>query len=393
MSEIYFDNSATTRPYEECARIVYDALLSDFANPSSLHRAGNDVRKKIEAAREEILKTLSADAQRYKLVFTGGGSEANNLAILGTLRSKKWHSKPKILAGAGEHPSVTNALLCAEAEGAEVVFISTAGGEIDMEMLAREADERVVFCTFMTVNNETGALYNVKEAFSAVRRRAPECVCHTDAVQAYLKTNLSVAALGADMISISAHKVHGPKGIGALIVNSDVLKRRLLSPVVYGGGQETGLRAGTENSPYILGFAASAKKAREEMPKLKSTALDLYEYIKKAVGELDGFSINEPKTRVNHIISITMPDIKSETMLHHLSAYGISVSSGSACSSHSQDTSPALAAFGLEREDADCTIRVSLCAQNTREEAERFIAALSEGASRLVRIRRTKRKK
>ncbi len=386
-SGIYFDNSATTRPSDGCVRAICGMLSECYANPSSLHTAGNEAHKKVEAAREEILATLGTDSSKHRLIFTGGGSEANNLALLGVARSKNWHFKPKMLVGDGEHPSVEKCAAQLEREGFEVVRIPTVGGEIDMDALRAHADGRVVLCSFMAVNNETGARYDVQSAFRAIRAAAPDAVCHTDCVQAYLKIMINANTLGADLISISAHKIHGPKGIGALVVRPEIFKRRILTPVIFGGGQEYGLRAGTENSAYAVGFAEAAKESRAAMRELDRRAGEIYVYIRGCIEndpQLAGFSLNAPKSAVPYIISITTPNIKSETMLHFLSGEGIYVSSGSACSSHSRETSPALRAFGLDPDAADRTVRVSLSRYNTLGEAERFIDALKKGARTLV---------
>ena len=389
--KIYFDNSATTRPSERCVRAISEALSEDFANPSSLHAEGYEVHKKIEAARDGILATLGTDSHKHRLIFTSGGSEANNLALLGVGRSKSWHFKPKILVGDGEHPSVERCVDVLESEGFEVVHISTEGGVLDLDGIRRSADSRTVLASFMSVNNETGARYDVATAFRIIKEANPDCVCHTDCVQAYLKIMINANTLGADLISVSAHKIHGPKGIGALIVNPEIFKRKLLTPVIYGGGQEYSLRAGTENTAYIIGFAEAARESREAMRELNSRACEIYEYIKDRIEHdeaLAGFTINRPKNAVPYIISITTPNIKSETMLHFLSGEGICVSSGSACSSHSKATSPALRAFGLDLSSADRTVRVSLSRENTLEEAQAFVEALGKGASTLVGIKR-----
>ncbi len=391
MNEIYFDNSATTCISERCASRICETLMETYANPSSLHTKGYEAHTVIETARKKILSTLTSDTQKYKLIFCGSGSEANNLAILGVVRSKKWHFTPKILIGAGEHASV---LRCAEQlknEGTEVVYIKTEGGRLSIEQIEAEADSRVVLCSFMAVNNETGALYDIKKAFAAVKKKSPDAVCHADCVQAYMKMPIGISGLGADLISISAHKIHGPKGIGALALSSEILKRRLLIPVIYGGGQEMSLRAGTENTAYIAGFAEAADEARECMADFTLRSEEIYNYISGQIeggGELSGFKINRAEKHVPYIISITSPNIKSETMLHFLSGEGIYVSSGSACSSHSKETSAALSAFGLTSDEADRTIRVSLSRYNTVEQAKIFTEALANGARNLVGYKR-----
>lgn len=382
---IYFDNASTTKPSAAAVSAVTEALVAEWGNPSSRHDAGRGAKKKLESAKNTILSTLGARrAPSSSLIFTGSGTEANNLAILGVCRAKA--RRGRILIGAGEHASVDAAATAAEAEGFTVVRIPTKNGTLDIDRIAEETTKDTVLASFMLVNNETGALYNVAEAFAAVRAKAPSAICHTDAVQGYMKVPFTVRSLGADMITLSAHKIHGPKGVGALYVDGDVFRRREISPVVFGGGQEGGFRSGTENVPAILGFAAAAAEAFENITENREKINTLRLFIAEKVSLIDGVRCNIPEAAAPHILSITLPAIKSETMLHFLSERGIAVSSGSACSTHSRNLSAALLSFGFPEKEADTTVRVSLSEENTVAEAETFVSALSDGVAKLARI-------
>lgn len=383
---IYFDNAATTKPSSAAVKAITEALTESWGNPSSRHGMGRAARKGLEASKSTILKTLGAiRAPLSSLIFTGSGTEATNLAILGVCRSKT--RRGRILVGDGEHSSVSEAVLEAEKEGFEIVRIPTVGGVLDLDAVAAAVNENTVLATFMLVNNETGARYDVEKAFATVKRLRPSVICHCDAVQAYMKVPFTVKSLGADMITLSAHKIGGPKGIGALYVDQALFKRRELSPVIFGGGQESGYRSGTENVPAAAGFAAAAEESfacrADSMVKMS----ELREYIIDKLNSIDGVRCNLPKCPAPHIISVTLPKIKSETMLHYLWERDIAVSSGSACSSHSRSLSAALTAFGIPSEEADTTIRISLCADNSTDEADALASALRDGVSKLAKIR------
>jgi cysteine desulfurase len=239
----------------------------------------------------------------------------------------------------------------------------------------------------MLVNNETGARYDVEGAFKTAKETVPGAVLHCDAVQGYMKIPFTAASLGADMITISAHKTHGPKGVGALYIKDDIIRAKKTSPIIYGGGHEGGLRSGTENVPAILGFAAAIKALSENFAALTKRCSDVREHIINTLKiQCRDVKINIPPVAAPHILSLTVPGIKSETMLNYLSSCGICVSSGSACSSHGKLQSRALAAFGLSAADADTTIRLSFSGENTTAEADEFISALKDGIKRLCKI-------
>ncbi len=390
MNTVYFDNSATTRISEQALEKYIEVSRTVFGNPSSLHALGFAAEREITAAREAILRTLGSPAGT--LVFTASGTEANNLAIFGRLHAKERYRRgAKILTTAGEHASVSEVLRALGAEGVKVVEIPTAGGVLDAEALKREMTPDVVLITMMLVNNETGALYDLAAVSRLMKERSPEAVLHIDATQGYLKIPSSPRALGADMMTISSHKIEGPKGVGALYVSSELLKKRGLAPWILGGGQEGGLRSGTENVPGIAAFAVAATdgaagfSARAE----RTEALRAY-LLERLASEPSLADIRPvlPPRHAPHILNLTLPKIKSETMLHYLSSEGICVSSGSACSSNGGGhLSSALIAFGRTAAEADTSIRVSFSYRNTKEEVDLLVAALLRGLAKLSRIR------
>ncbi len=383
---IYFDNAATTKPCTSAVEAMTDALTVTWGNPSSRHGMGRDAKKALDAAKMKILKTVGAQrAPSSSLIFTGSGTEATNLAILGVCRAKA--RKGRILVGDGEHSSVAEAVAQAEREGFEIVRISTRGGKLDISAIEASVTKNTVLVSFMLVNNETGARYDVESAFKTVKKLCPTAICHCDAVQGYLKVPFTVKSLGADLLTLSAHKIHGPKGVGALYVDPDVYKRRELSAVVFGGGQEGGYRSGTENVPACLGFSASAEEMYGKMQQDIQKMTELREYTVDGLAELDEVRVNLPERAAPHIVSVTLPKIKSETMLHFLWERGIAVSSGSACSTHSRSLSAALQAFGIDPAEADTTVRISLSAENTREEADALMSAIRDGVAKLARMR------
>lgn len=383
--QIYLDNSATTALCPE-AKAAMTAAMDCYANPSSLHAAGAQAAAMLADARTAVGEALG---ERYlkdgQLIFTASGTEATALALLGTARAKARRSATVILTTDSEHPSVTRNLELLEREGFRIVRVPTKGGVLDMNTVRAHCNRDLFMVSMMLVNNETGAVYPVSEVFAAAKAGNSECICHCDAVQGFMKLPFTAKSLGADLITVSAHKIHGPKGVGALYVAPRILSARALVPVYGGGGQEFGLRSGTENVIGIVGFAAAVKAA---MPRRGEAAAQLAALSERLIAGLEQseISCNLPAKRASHILNITLPDIKSETMLHFLSQKGIAVSAGSACSSHAKAPSATLLAFGLTPDEADHSLRISLSADNTAEEIDTLLAALREGAAHLIRV-------
>ncbi len=385
---IYFDNSATTELSAVAKKKMTEAM-EIYGNPSSTHRAGIEARRLIDEAREQVASALGVGrVNAENLIFTASGSEANNTAILGSVYSKEKRRANRIITTDSEHPSVENGMRKLEKEGFEVIRISTRGGKVDEEQFAEALKEKVLIISMMLVNNETGAVYDIKKLFSMAKRKDPETVTHCDAVQGFMKIPFTPKALSADLVSISAHKIHGPKGVGALYISPEIIKQKKIIPYIIGGGQEGGYRSGTENIVGIAGFGAATAEARANFAENSAKIAAFRDMCEKIVTEA-GARPNIPcAMRAPHVLSVTLPDIKSETMLNHLSGQGICISAGSACSAHAKHMSSTLLGFGLTPHEADCTVRVSFSEYNTNEELEEFGRAFAEGVDGLVRISR-----
>ena len=390
--EIYLDNSATTALSSEVKRKMTEAMEC-YGNPSSLHARGVSAEHLLREARENILSALGVRGMAGgALVFTASGTEATNLALLGTAHAKSRRTANRIVITDSEHPSVENTALVLEKEGFELIRIPTKDGAIDTEALDCALTKDVFLVSLMMVNNETGARYDVEHAFRLAKARNPEVITHCDAVQGFLKCRFSAQSLGADLITLSAHKIHGPKGVGALYINKRILTRRAIIPTVTGGGQENGLRSGTENVIGIAGFGEAVRIGISSFIEDVTALRTLREHLIGRLLPLE-VKLNLPKGEAApHIVNLTLPDIRSETMLHFLSSRGIYVSAGSACSSHAKHPSSSLIAFGVSEEEAGHSIRVSLSKTNTRDELDAFIEALDEGIKTLVRVHRQKKK-
>ncbi|MBR6742523.1 MAG: cysteine desulfurase [Clostridia bacterium] len=385
--KVYLDNSATT-PLCEAAKAAILEAMECFGNPSSLHTLGQDAEKLIAKARTQIFAALGTRQDKGSVIFTSCGTEATSTALIGCAFAKERRDATRILTTDSEHPATLEALELLSKQGFEIIKISTRGGVLDMEQLCAALDKKIFLASFMLVNNETGALYSLKEAFTRIKRAYPNAITHCDAIQGFMRVPFTPQSLQADMVSVSGHKIHAPKGVGALYVSSELIKAKKIVPFIRGGGQEKGLRSGTENVMGIAAFGAAAADMKENFSSISENLSELYAYAVAKLSDLD-LRVNTPSgARVDHIINVTLPSIKSETMLHHLSADGIYVSSGSACSSHSSKPSGSLVAFGLSPAEADCSIRISLSRYNTKADIDALCTSLASGLSRLVRIKK-----
>ena len=387
MKEIYFDNSATTA-LSEAAKNAMKEAMEIYGNPSSLHAKGNAAKEVLEESRRKVGKTLGLrHATSDELVFTSCGTEADQLAIFGAALAKERRKGGTVITTDSEHPAVENAMERLEGQGFTVIRISTRGGVLDLEAFEKALAKKPFLISMMTVNNETGARYEIERAFAMAKEQNPDVITHTDAVQAYLKVGGFHRQPIADLLSVSAHKIHGPKGVGALLISPEAKKRKDLIPVQPGGGQENGMRSGTENLVGIAGFAAAAEEGFSNLDRSFTQLKRLRERAEELLGDLP-VKINQPSgAYAPHILSVTLPGVRSETMLHALSARGIYLSSGSACSSHSAKPSRSLLAFGLTPAEAETTVRISFSAENTEEEVCIFATALGEELNRLVRVK------
>jgi len=389
----YLDNSATTKPSETAVRATVEALEL-FGNPSSVHAEGVRSKHLLDSSRAKIADAIGAKRLNGgSVIFTASGTEANCTAILGFEAAKnriRSGKAPTVITTEGEHPSIENPISRLRDKGWNVIYIPTVSGELDLEYLRDELRhaENVVLAAIMMVNNETGALYDVKTAARIIKGAFPECHVHCDAVQAFMKTKLSVSLLGVDSMTVSAHKIHAPRGAAALWLSAETVKKKNITAILPGGGQESGLRSGTENLCAIAAFAAAASEAKESFSENLEKVTFLREYLEKSLSALadKGISVKRPVCGVPHIANITLPRIKSETMLNFLSGKGVYVSAGSACSASSGRLSHALRAFGCTDEVIDSSVRVSLSHTNTKEDIDALCAALDEGLDTLARF-------
>ena len=385
--EIYLDNSATT-PLSEASRKKIYEMTEIYGNPSSLHSIGQSAEKTVAEARKIILSALGVRAREGELIFTSCGTEATALAILGSAHAKQRREALRILTSDSEHPSVQKNLEALEKEGFEIVRIPTKSGILDLDAIEASLDKKIFLASFMLVNNETGAVYKVGEAFARIKSKYPEAITHCDAVQGFMKIPFTPAGLKADLVTVSGHKLHAPKGVGALYISADMIKKKKISPFLLGGGQEGGMRSGTENTIGIAAFGASVADISERAHECRERFAELYSYASERISSL-GIKINRPSGEyASHILNVTLPNIKSETVLHFLSADGVFVSSGSACSSHSSTPSGTLISFGLTPAQADCSLRISFSEYNTKEDVDALYESLKSALARLVRIKR-----
>lgn len=387
MKQIYFDNSATTRVLDCAADKAYKVMTDAYGNPSSVHGMGIEAGKILSDSRNTVSASLGIRQRgSHSVFFVASGTESDNMAINGVLYSKNFRFKPRIITTDSEHPAVMAQLNEAEKKGFDVVRLSTKGGIIDLDEFRRSLTPETVLVSVMMVNNETGAIYDVKRIFSEAKAINPDVITHCDAIQAYMKLEINPSRLGCDLMSISAHKIGAPKGVGALICDNSLITKKKISPIVFGGGQEQGMRSGTENLPGIAAFA-------EAVSYHKSRMSESYEHVKslrqRLVSALPcGVTVNTPLGEyLPHIISMTAEGVKSEVLVRALSSEGIYVSAGSACSSKKLKTSTVLTSFGLTPDEADSTIRVSLSAFNTEEETDIFCQTLEAILGRLVKKR------
>ena len=374
--EIYLDNSATTRICSEAAEKMIYIINNIYGNPSSLHSKGLQAEHEINDARKAVAGSLGVDVR--EIFFTSGGTEANNLAVFGAARAKKRQGN-KIVTTAVEHSSVFESCKALEEEGFEVEYITPEeNGCVSEKQLFDAIDENTVLVTVMMVNNETGAIFPVESIRQIVRKKNSPALIHCDAVQAYGKTAVKPYKIGCDLLTVSAHKIHGPKGSGALFIK----KGTHIKPIVYGGEQEMKIRPGTEALPLICGFGAAAQSigdVRENYLKM----WNLRDYAARKLLAIDGVKLNSPMNSLPCIINISAVGVRSETMPHFLEKKNIYVSSGSACAKGKK--SHVLSAMGLPTERQDSALRISFSKYSSYEEIDELAKAVEEGLKTLVR--------
>lgn len=370
----YLDNSATTRVSKTAAGKAYEIMTEIYGNPSSLHLMGMNAEKELELARKRVSGALGATSE--ELFFTSGGTEANNTALFGAAYAKRRSGK-RIVISSVEHSSVLEAAARLEQEGFEVVRIAPQiDGIIHPEDVAEAVNDDTILVSVMLVNNETGAVMPVKDIFEAARDKNDKIICHTDAVQAFGKLDFSPKKLGADLLSVSAHKVHAPKGCGALYI-----KRRVrIIPRQFGGEQEKKIRPGTEALPLIAAFGAACEEFDVEGN--GERVAELNSYARQRLLEIGEVVINSPENALPYVLNISAGRVRSETMLHFLEKREVFVSSGSACAKGKP--SHVLGAMGIDRDRADSALRISFSKLNTKADVDALCEGIAEGLGTLA---------
>lgn len=380
----YLDNSATTRCSERAKDLMVELLTRDYGNPSSLHGMGFTAEEYIKDARAKIAKTLKV--QEKEILFTSGGTESNNMALIGTALANR-RAGNHIVTTAIEHASVSAPLAFLEEQGFQVTRLSVdSNGRISLEELREAVGSGTILVSLMMVNNEIGAVEPIAEAAAIIKEKNPDAIFHVDAIQAYGKYRIYPKKTGVDLLSVSGHKIHAPKGTGFLYIRDKVK----IKPIIYGGGQQKGMRSGTENVP---GAAALGEAAAEIYENFEDKIERLYEirrHFIEGITRIEGVSVNGSagKDFAPHIVSVSVDGVRSEVMLHALEEKQIYVSAGSACSSNKPSVSSTLKAIGLKKELLESTVRFSFCVNTTMEEIDYAIEAMREMVPALRRYTR-----
>lgn len=372
--EAYFDNSATTKVLPEVIDVVVTTMQKDYGNPSSLHKKGIEAERYVRQAREVIAKTLKVSDK--EILFTSGGTESNNTALIGTAIAARGRKK-HIIISAVEHAAVSEPAKFLESRGFEVTVLPVDEyGIIDKSVLFDAIREDTLLVSVMYVNNEIGTVEPVAEIAEIVHKKNPETYFHVDAIQAYGKYRIYPKKLGIDLLSVSGHKIHAPKGTGFLYIRDGVK----ISPIIYGGGQQKGMRSGTDNVPGIAGLSKACEIAYRDFEKNQEHMYSLREAFIKGVSEIDGISVNGMTDRsfAPHIVSITVSGVRAEVLLHSLEDKEIYVSAGSACSSNKPAPSKTLTNIHAGKNVIESTIRISFSEENTMEQVSYVLDTLKQ---------------
>lgn len=376
--EHYLDNSATTRVDDSVARIACEAMLSCYGNPSSLHSKGVEAELMLRRAKEAVASACAAQSE--EIYFTSGATEANNIALIGAALKKR-REGDEIITGPYEHPSVSNALKYLSEQGFRIKEIPYENDDDFVKRVYDAVTEKTTLITCMLVNNEVGTLFPIKDMVKAVRRKKNSVTVHCDCVQAFMKMPLNLKNLDVDLASMSGHKIHAPKGVGALYIKKGVK----ITPTVFGGGQQNGIRPGTEPVPLIAAMGEACSNVSDVAENLSRVSA-IKEHLINRLSQSDRIVINSPKNSIGYILNFSVLGIRSEIMLHFLEQKEIYVSSGSACSKGGK--SPVLSAMGIGDKRADSAVRVSFSKYSSKEDADALCDALFEGMESLAQDRR-----
>lgn len=374
---IYLDNSATTKPCVQAVEAMTKALSQDWGNPSALYNFGIDAARQLRSARSQVAAALGAEPDR--VFFTSGGTEADNWAIFGTVKRMGKRGN-HIITTATEHHAILNCMKELEAQGYDVTYLRPDEmGRISAESLRAALRSDTILVSIMMVNNEVGSVMPIGQMAKLTHKLCPDAIFHTDAVQGFLKVPFQAKNLGADLISVSSHKIHGPKGAGALYISP---RLKSFPPLLLGGGQEAGYRSGTEGTPAIFGFAAAAEAGGRTFREDAAREKALIAYLVERLSSLPGVMINGAH-EAPHILSVSIPGVPTQNSINILQDRGICVSAGSACAKGHR--SHVLTAMGIAPEIIDCAFRVSLCRDTTQEELDTLVKTIREDI--LPRIR------
>ena len=382
--EAYFDNSATTRVCAEAAEIVLRTMTEEYGNPSAMHSKGVEAEQYVRKAAEILAGILKV--QPKEILFTSGGTESDNLALIGGALANQRAGR-HIIMTAVEHPAVTGPAAFLEEQGFEVTYLPVdQQGVVRLDALRDALREDTILVSVMMVNNETGSRMPVEEIAETVHRKNPKILFHVDAIQAFGKYRIFPSRMGIDLLSVSSHKFHGPKGAGFLYIRNGVKIR----PLILGGGQQNGMRSGTDNVPGIAGMAAAAQKVCGNLEENAARLLQLKKRMAEGLLLIPGVRINGMALEEGapHILSVTVEGVRSEVLLHTLEEKNIYVSAGSACSSHKRRPSAVLTAMGLSKSDIESTVRISFSEENTIEEVDYALQVLREVVPVLRRFAR-----
>ena len=374
MMEVYLDNSATTKCLPEVAALMTRIMCDEYGNPSSLHKKGVESEKYVRYAKEVIAKCMKG--REKEILFTSGGTESDNIALIGSAYAN-YRAGRHIITTRIEHPAVLQTCAYLEEQGFSVTYLPVnAKGVISLADLERAMTKNTILVSIMHTNNEVGAVQPIEQAGELIKRMNPSTLFHVDAVQGFGKCRIYPKRMHIDLLTVSAHKLHGPKGVGFLYINEKAKVR----PIIFGGGQQKGMRSGTENVPGIAGMAKAIEEVFSEFDEKIEYLYKIKERFVKGVSALEGIRLNGPVGRdgAPHVVSVSIQGVRSEVMLHALEDKGIYVSAGSACSSNKPSVSATLKAIGVEKQYLDATLRFSFSLYTTETEIDYTVKCLSE---------------
>lgn len=384
---IYLDNSATTRCFDEVADYMAHIMKDVFGNPSSMHMVGIEAEKEVKKAKEIIANNLKVSEK--EILFTSGGTESDNMALIGCAMANK-RAGNRIITSKVEHPAILETVKYLEKQGFEIVYLPVDKlGRVSVDSVKQALTDDTIIVSIMHVNNEIGAVMPIEEIGKAIKDYKSSILFHVDAVQSFGKYRINPKKMKIDLLSVSGHKIHGPKGMGFLYINDKVK----IAPIIFGGGQQRALRSGTENVPGIAGIGLATKLIYDDFENKIDNLYSLKEYFCTKLSQMDGVSLNgydatDVRSSAPHVVSASFAGIRAEVLLHALEAKGIYVSSGSACASNKPAISETLKAIELDDKLLDSTIRFSMSVETTKEEIDYTLEVLNSECEKLKKYAR-----